>query len=319
MGTAKNGEKQYVHSPKPSASSNLLNASLCILVFFTWDQSVRHSDFLCRAILQDITPDPLIDVSLLLFLNISILFWLIGLLQGNFWLIDPFWTWIPLMIVQYYSFHPSAVFSGQYWSMIWLLGLWSLRLTHNYFRRENWQFGVREDWRYTLLAQDCGRHWWWVSFWTVGFLQQILLTGLTLPFYSILFTSPPPWNELCSLATVLCLLGILIAFVSDNQLHGYVSSGGDRPRLLRSGLWKFSRHPNYFGEQLFWWSLSLFSIQCGHYWALIGPFLNTLVLVETTRMTEKRMLSKSSRKTLYTKYQKTTSVWIPWFTTWVED
>ncbi|KAL2893463.1 hypothetical protein RDABS01_009372 [Bienertia sinuspersici] len=89
-------------------------------------------------------------------------------------MIDPYWTVIPVMLVCYYANHPLAAYN--LWRsrvVIILTCLWSLRLSHNYFRRENWQWGAREDWRFTDMRQQYGKHWWWVSFFAIYFAQQI--------------------------------------------------------------------------------------------------------------------------------------------------
>merc|ERR1719433_1477369 len=89
--------------------------------------------------------------------------------------------------------------------------------------------------------------------------------------------------------------------------------GQEKGLLLRSGLWRFSRHPNYFGEQLFWWSIALFSIPRGDWWAASGTLFNSLILVSVTLMTENRMLSRwpLERAERYREYQRTTSPWVP--------
>jgi steroid 5-alpha reductase family enzyme len=81
----------------------------------------------------------------------------------------------------------------------------------------------------------------------------------------------------------------------------------------RAGLWRYSRHPNYFGEQLWWWSLGLFAAAVGRPWALAGAAFNSACMVGVTRLTEARMLARPERAAAYMEYQKRTSVWLPWF------
>lgn len=89
-------------------------------------------------------------------------------------MIDPYWTVIPVMMVHYFASHPL----GEYnlWRsriVILLTWVWSIRLSHNYFRREKWQWGAREDWRFTDLSHQYGKHWWWASFFAVYVSQQV--------------------------------------------------------------------------------------------------------------------------------------------------
>ena len=111
--------------------------------------------------------------------------------------------------------------------------------------------------------------WYLISFFVVGVAQHPMLVGISLPLYSVCFSSEAekPLGVLDCVATVLCLLGLTIAYFADNQLRAYMVENERRkaqnePKvlLLNSGLWKYSRHPNYFGEQLWWWSLGIFAV-----------------------------------------------------------
>uniref|UniRef100_A0A0A9F488 Uncharacterized protein n=1 Tax=Arundo donax TaxID=35708 RepID=A0A0A9F488_ARUDO len=82
---------------------------------------------------------------------------------------------------------------------------------------------------------------------------------------------------------------------------------------LEDGLWRYSRHPNYFSEQLWWWGLYLFAWNLGQGWMFVGPLINSLCLGYVTVLVERRMLKQDHRAEAYKLYQKRTSVWIPWF------
>lgn len=117
---------------------------------------------------------PLLLANLLFFFNVNVLFWVIGLIQSNHWLIDLYWTVIPVMLVHYYASHPMArsdvVRSTVVIVLTWV---WSIRLTHNYFRREKWRWGAREDWRFNDMRKEYGKNWWWISFFAVYVSQQV--------------------------------------------------------------------------------------------------------------------------------------------------
>jgi steroid 5-alpha reductase family enzyme len=117
----------------------------------------------------------------------------------------------------------------------------------------------------------------------------------------------------------LALLGIVIAHFADGQLDGFMrrnqerATRGESPtRLLDHGIWRWSRHPNYFGEQLFWWAFAGFGVVVGEPWVVVGTALNTAVLAVVTVMTERRMLEVPERRDAYREYQRRTSVWLPW-------
>lgn len=209
--------------------------------------------------------------------------------------------------------------------MILLTWVWSIRLTHNYFRREKWQWGAREDWRFTQMSQQYGKHWWWVSFFAVYVSQQIFLIGLSLPLYVVHFVNKP-LSILDLVAIVVCLSGIVIAYFSDTQLHDFMSrnnqlKGLGKPVIpvLDTGLWYYSRRPNYFGETLWWWGLVVFAWNLGHGWTFIGALVNTFCLAYVARLVEDRMLKQESRAEAFKLYQKTTSAWIPWFKSFPSD
>lgn len=89
-------------------------------------------------------------------------------------MIDVYWTVIPVMLVHYFASHPLGHYNkSRSTIVITLTWIWSIRLTHNYFRRENWEWGAREDWRFNDLRKQYGKHWWWVSFFSVYVSQQV--------------------------------------------------------------------------------------------------------------------------------------------------
>ncbi|KAL4336717.1 hypothetical protein HN51_046491 [Arachis hypogaea] len=262
---------------------------------------------------------PLLLANALFFFNVNVLFWIIGQFQRSHWLIDPYWTVIPVMLVHYYASHPLAQFNWwRSWIVVTLTWIWSLRLTHNYFRRERWQWGAREDWRFTEMSQQYGKQWWWISFFAVYVSQQVFLIGLSLPL-NIVHSVNKPLSIWDLVAIVVCLSGIVIAYFADTQLYDFVIrnnklKGLGKPMVpvLDSGLWHYCRHPNYFGEQLWWWGLALFSWSLGYRWSFLGALVNTMCLAYVTRLVEERMLRKEWRAESFRVYQKTTSVWVPW-------
>ncbi|GAB4861482.1 hypothetical protein Ancab_036684 [Ancistrocladus abbreviatus] len=265
---------------------------------------------------------PVLLANALFVLNVNFLFWVIGLLQSSHWMIDPYWTVIPVLLVHYYATHPLLASSYNIWRSrvaIFLTWLWSVRLSHNYFRRENWQWGAREDWRFADMRRQYGKNWWWISFFCVYVSQQVFLIGVTLPLY-IIHSVEKPWSIWDFAAIVACMSGIIVAYYADSQLHEFITKNGQlkdcgMPMIptLEKGLWRYSRHPNYFGEQLWWWGLVIFAWSLGHGWTFVGALANSMCLAYVTILVEDRMLKQSYRAEAYRLYQKTTSALIPWF------
>ncbi|XP_057811977.1 uncharacterized protein C594.04c-like [Salvia miltiorrhiza] len=265
---------------------------------------------------------PLLLANALFFFNVNLLFWIVGLLQSSHWMIDLYWTVIPVMLAHYFATHPLAESDALRSRLVtFLTWLWALRLTHSYFRRERWQWGAREDWRFNDLRRQYGRNWWWMSFFAVYLSQQVFLIGICLPLY-VVHTKDRRINAWDVAAAVVCLTGITVAYFADTQLHNFVSRNERRKEAgqalvpnLDEGVWRYSRHPNYFGEQLWWWGLAIFAwnLDCG--WSFNGALVNSLCLAYVTLLVEERMLKQEYRAQAYKKYQETTSVWIPWFKT----
>ncbi|KAL5792102.1 hypothetical protein ACOSP7_000696 [Xanthoceras sorbifolium] len=263
---------------------------------------------------------PLLLANVLFFFNVNVLFWIISHIQNSHWMIDLYWTVIPVMLVHYYATHPLSQYNHWRSKIVMVLTwVWSLRLSHNYMRREKWQWGAREDWRFTDMRSQYGKHWWWVSFFTIYLAQQVFLFGVCLPLYAVHLVDKP-LNMWDFVAVVICLCGIVVAYFADTQLHQFVTRNNKLKELgkpvelnLDRGLWFYSRHPNYFGEQLWWWGLVIFARNLEQGWTFVGSLINSLCLAYVTILVERRMLKQEYRAEAYKLYQKTTSVWIPWF------
>ncbi|KAH9321774.1 hypothetical protein KI387_016413 [Taxus chinensis] len=305
--------------------ANVRNAALAFIV--PWPSILFYIAFLklCHSsstseIWRWCWAHPIALVNALFFFNVDLLFWVISLLQNSTWLIDLYWTVLPVMMAHYYSTHPYS--QTNLWRstiVIILTWVWSIRLTHNYFRREEWQWGVREDWRFADMRRKYANNWWWMSFFAVYVSQQIFLVGVCLPIYAI-HNSQHPWNALDYFATLVCTTGIIFAYFADTQLYNFVQKnkilrelGATTKPNLEEGLWALSRHPNYFGEQLWWWGLVIYAWNIGQGWTFMGAAANTCCLAYVTVLVERKMVAEKYREEEYSKYQGTTSVWIPWF------
>ena len=111
-------------------------------------------------------------------------------------------------------------------------------------------------------------------------VQQCMLVGLTLPWHTIA-SSTSPWSWCDTLAVLIATSGLAIAASADNTLHAFVRRRGKKQsEVLRSGLWRFSRHPNHFGEQLWWWGVWLFAAGAGGAWTVVGTAFNSLCMVQ---------------------------------------
>ena len=262
---------------------------------------------------------PVLAANLFFFIFVDIQFLLISLFQKSTWLIDPYWTLLPPLLALFFFAQPLAMpLDLRGVLSIAFLGIWSFRLTANYFRREKWRLGFREDWRYAKMRSE-RRFFAIEQIFVVYLAQHAMLVGLSLPFWAIAFFDKP-FGALDMLCLAGAAIGLWIASRADTQLDRFMRENasrlqaGEAPRpILNTGLWHYSRHPNYFGEQLFWWSIAGLGVVCGQPWVIVGTFFNSCILARVTVMTERRMVAVPSRAEAFRDYQKTTSVWLPWW------
>jgi len=157
-----------------------------------------------------------------------------------------------------------------------------------------------------------------MSFFAGYLSQQFMLVGLTLPCWAVHFSTPyvtGTWGTLDTFATTMCLAGITLAHHADTSLHQFCTSGTKGltgwSAILQTGLWKYSRHPNHFSEQMFWWGLGLYGVAAGQTWVLVGTIFNSVCLLEICRLVEERMLAKPARAAAYKAYMQRTRFWLP--------
>jgi len=107
------------------------------------------------------------------------------------------------------------------------------------------------------------------------------------------------------------LIGLIIESIADNQLTLFRATPSNKGHVLDTGLWRYSRHPNYFGDAVLWWGLYVIAVGAEAYWTIIGPVLITLLLL---RVSGVPMLEKGLRASRpgYSEYIQRTSSFIPW-------
>lgn len=171
---------------------------------------------------------------------------------------------------------------------IWV---WGVRLTANWAR--SWQGLTHEDWRYVDLRRSTGKYYWVVSLAGLHFFPTVMVWLAFLPAYAATALPGTPINGLDILAVAVCLGAVLVEWLSDEQLRRHRRQ---QPGLsIRSGLWAYSRHPNYLGELGFWWGLFLFAVAAGevHFWTVAGALAMTFMFIRVSiPMMEKRMLAR---------------------------
>jgi steroid 5-alpha reductase family enzyme len=191
-----------------------------------------------------------------------------------------------------------------------LAGLWSVRLTlHVYFDRVR---GKGEDGRYQTLRTRWGEQ--AQSRFMVFFQAQALLAVLlSLPFVVIVNIDDRQLDEWVYVAIGLWVLAIIGETIADRQLAAFRADAANRGMTCRCGLWRYSRHPNYFFEWLYWWTYVIIAIGNTFWWAtLLGPALIAFFLFKVTGIPATEAQALLSRGDDYREYQRTTSAFVPW-------
>lgn len=189
-----------------------------------------------------------------------------------------------------------------------LVSLWGLRLGAHLAIRN---VGKGEDFRYVHMRQSWGRAFPWVSAVTVFGLQGSVMWVVSLPVQIGQAAAVPPVGALDALGTGLWAVGFAFEVIGDAQLARFRRDPANRGRVLDSGLWRYTRHPNYFGDCLMWWGLFViaFAVPRGA-WSALGPAVMTVFLL---RISGVAMLERSliRRHDGYASYQARTSAFIP--------
>jgi steroid 5-alpha reductase family enzyme len=206
---------------------------------------------------------------------------------------DPYWSVAPVPLGIYFALQPTAA-PARAVLVVLLLFVWAARLTYNFLR--GWQGLDHEDWRYVDLRNKTGRAYWLVSLLGIHVFPTLIVFAGCLPMYAALANGSRPLNLIDAVASLVVILAIAIEAVADAQLRRFKLRSDRQPEeILDRGLWAWSRHPNYFGEMLFWWGLWLFALASGpgHAWTVVGAIAITAMFhAISLRLIETRMLQR---------------------------
>jgi len=204
---------------------------------------------------------------------------------------DPYWSVAPVPILAFWMAE-SGVLTARQIVVLALVLAWAVRLTYNWLRR--WKGLADEDWRYADYRRF-GAAYWPISFFGFHFFPTVVVFLGCLAVYPAFTASTTGIGILDLAAAVVTIAAIMIEAGADRQLRRFLSTRRNPGQILDTGLWALSRHPNYFGEVLFWWGVYLFGLAANSawWWTIIGPVVVTgLFLGVSIPMMDKRMLAR---------------------------
>ena len=248
--------------------------------------------------------------TLLLIISVLTLLWLFSVLIKNASIVDIFWG-TGFVIANIYYFISSGDFYTRKLILLILVSIWGLRLSI-YLAWRN--IGKGEDYRYQEFRKKYGpERYWWFSYFQVFLLQGILILLVSLPLLGAnYYTKNNNLNWLDYSGLIVWIIGFVFEAGGDLQLAKFKKNPNNKGKVLNRGLWKYTRHPNYFGDTAVWWSYAIFAIAAGNYWTIIGSVLMTLLIIKVSGVD---LLEKSlkSGKPEYNDYIMKTNSFLPWF------
>jgi steroid 5-alpha reductase family enzyme len=244
---------------------------------------------------------------LIIFLMTSL--WLLSLQLRKASIVDPFWGLGFVVVSIYYSLRSEGDPLRQ--PMVLVLScLWGIRLFVYLFWRN---YGKPEDYRYAQFRKDYGAHrYWWVSFFQVFLLQGFLLWLISAPLLTAQYYHDYPFGVWDVLALVFWMIGFAFEAGGDYQLTSFKRDPSNKGKVLTTGFWRYTRHPNYFGDACVWWSFALFSVAAGSYWPVLSSVLMTFLLMKVSGVSLLERTLKTT-KPEYESYIRKTNSFFPWF------
>jgi steroid 5-alpha reductase family enzyme len=242
-------------------------------------------------------------------LGLMIALWFVSLLLKNSSIVDIFWgTGFVILAWVYFSLTPDGFMTRKLILAI-LTTLWGLRLSL-YILYRNW--GKPEDFRYQKWRRESGSRWWWKSFFQVFLLQGILLWIISTPLLAAQTRLTPDRLTVFDILGIgLWAIGFFFETAGDLQLARFKANPANKGKVMQRGVWRYTRHPNYFGDAAQWWGYFLIATAAGGWWTIFSPILMTILLMRVSGVTllEKTLETRPG----YKQYVETTSAFIPWF------
>ena len=237
-------------------------------------------------------------------IGINILLWIWSLYLLKTWPVDFIWSNFPIYLAV--AIYKRLNFIGgeegegnidRIMMAIALISVWGFRLTQNFYMRG----GIgHEDWRYEDMRDKFGKHFWWISLFSVFLGQTIFLFLPCLSLYGVL-QSNEKLGFVDWVGFSVIIIAILLETIADTQMNNFIAAKKEKridEAVCKSGLWGYSRHPNYLGEILFWWGLYLLSLSSkSDAWMVIGPISITFLFVfVSVKLMEDRQLKNKGEK-----------------------
>jgi steroid 5-alpha reductase family enzyme len=238
-------------------------------------------------------------------LGLSLIVWALATARRNAGLVDIFWSIFFLVGTIVYA-AGAAPLGTRAVLVLALVVAWSLRLSI-YLAARNWN--APEDHRYRAIRERNQPGFMWKSIYLVFGLQAALAWLISAPLGASM-SSMHAINALDALGVALAMFGIGFETLADKQLARFKADPANAGKVMDRGLWRYTRHPNYFGEFCVWWGLFLIALGAQAWWTLFSPLLMTLLLLKVSGVA---LLEKDigERRPAYRDYAARTNAFFP--------
>jgi len=233
--------------------------------------------------------------------------WHLSVRINNVSIVDSFWSIFFLLGSVVYLW-PNEAITQQQWVLLLLVIIWSLRLSFYITWRNH---GEPEDSRYQDIRARYSPNFAMKSLFIIFIFQAVLAGFISLPLWFV-FTHPSGFGIIDMLAVALWMTGMFFEVVGDAQMASFrKSNASQNGEVMDRGLWRYTRHPNYFGEACIWWAYYLFAVSAGGWWTIVAPITMTWLLLKFSgvALLEGEIVH---RRPAYREYMQRTNAFFPW-------
>jgi steroid 5-alpha reductase family enzyme len=238
------------------------------------------------------------------------LLWIVSVIKKNVSIVDLFWGFGFVLVSVFYFLNIDG-YSLRKIIVMSLVAAWGFRLSI-YITWRN--YGKGEDFRYRQFRQNYGeKRYWWISFFQTFLLQGILMWLISAPLLGAQYYGQnTALNFLDWTGIIFWIIGIAFEAGGDWQLAVFKANPANKGKVIDTGFWRYTRHPNYFGDSSVWWGFGFLCLAAGSWLPVLGSLLMTVMIIKVSGVF---LLEKSlkEQKPQYKEYIEKTSSFIPWF------
>jgi steroid 5-alpha reductase family enzyme len=238
-------------------------------------------------------------------LGAAALTWAVSVAKRNVTIVDTLWSLLFVIAAAVYVASAEAP-SQRAWLVLGMVGLWGVRLAAYLAWRNR---GHEEDRRYQAIRRRNEPNFALKSLWLIFGFQAVLAWVISLPLVGAV-ASDAPLGLLDWLGVALWAVGVFFEAVGDWQLARFKANPANAGQVMDRGLWRYTRHPNYFGDFCVWWGLYLVALSAGAWWSIAGSLIMSFLLL---RFSGVRLLERDigERRPAYAEYVRRTNAFFP--------